>query len=127
MANENNEFSLLLGCGGHTVGDLITCNGVENVIINFAKHLDNVNKVTDFLDFQCGLFDRPIGDWNKVVNTIQVLRNTYNLIDDKLWQSLQIWFPMHKRCGGYLRLVLNSDVPKYLIIQEEFVVPNKRT
>ena len=118
------KFSLVLGCGGQKYHTITLCSGTLNVIINFDRYFEQeqLDKVMDFLDFTCGLFDRPIGDWNKVTNTLKMFRERFSLIDDKTWEALHVWLPQHKRCGAFLRLVLNEDLKEEN--QELLIVPN---
>jgi hypothetical protein len=118
-----NEFSLILGCGGRVINGLTICSATINVIINFDCHIEPepLEKVMSFLD-DCGLFDAVMMDWNKVVNTLKVLRERYNLITDKTWSVLHTWFVRHKECGGYLRLVLNSEIHSF--IEEGISMPH---
>lgn len=127
------QFSLVLGCGGYTYNNIELCSGTHNVIIDFNHHLDatTLQKIMDFLDFACGLFDRPMGDWNKVINTLKLLREQHNLIDDNIWEALHAWIPRHKQCGGFLRLALNTDIESIfsksaqVLVQKESIKYNK--
>lgn len=122
----SHEFSLVLGCGGYRYKDIVLCSGTMNVIINFSRHFDanELSQIMDFLDHGCGLFDNVVGDWNKVVNTLQLLFNKYKLISDDLWLGLHVWLPQHKKCGGYIKLVMNDELNKILIQNnDELVVP----
>lgn len=124
MASE--KFSLILGCGGYRYNKLTLCSGTYNVIIDFNRHFDpnDLEKVMDFLDFTCGLFDGPIGDWNKITNTLKFLYDRFKLIDDKMWEALHVWLPHHKRCGAVLRLVVNEEIPiLFAQTQEHLIKP----
>ena len=105
----NNNFSLILGCGGYSYNDVILCAETQNIIVNFGKHHDDneFEKIMDFLDFSCRLFDQTIADWNKITNILKILREQFNLIDDKKWEALYMWLPIHKRCGAYLMLKMD--------------------
>lgn len=121
------QFSLVLGCGGNEHNNFTLCAGTYNVIIDFNRHFSGEESVVimDFLDFACGLFDGPMGDWNKIVNTLKVLRERFKLLDDKLWEALHIWLPQHKRCGAFLRLMFNADIETaFNISQESLVEPS---
>jgi hypothetical protein len=122
-----NDFSLILGCGGFRYNDLNLCSGTLNVIINFSGHFnpDESDKIMDFLDHTCGLFDRPIGDWNKITNTLKMFYEQFKLIDDKMWQALYVWLPHHKRCGAYLKLSFNEDVDAIMKAQDVLILPEK--
>jgi hypothetical protein len=79
----------------------------------------------DFLDFACGLFDTTMGDWNKIVNTLKLLRERFHLLDDKTWQALHMWLPQHKHCGAFLRLMFNADIETtFKVTQESFIEPD---
>lgn len=122
MASE--KFSLVLGCGGHKYHNLTLCAGTYNIIIDFNRHFDAVEleKIMDFLDFTCGLFDGTIGDWNKVTNTLKLLYDRFKLIDDKTWEALHVWLPQHKRCGAFLRLIINDEIPLMFVQSQEALI-----
>ena len=106
------SLSLVLGCGGYSYRGFSLCSGTYNVITEFSRHFEGVEleKVMDFLDYTCNLFDGVMSDWNKITNTLKMLRTQFHLIDDQKWESLHIWLPRHKQCGAVLRLVLSSEV-----------------
>lgn len=96
------------------------------MIVDFNRHFDAepLAKIMDFLDFACNLFDGPVGDWNKIINTLKLLRDSHHLIDDKLWEALHMWLPQHKRCGAFLKLMFNADIEASIKPQEELVEPS---
>jgi len=121
------KLSIVLGCGGYKYNKLTLCSSTYNVIVDFNRHFEaeELEKIMDFLDFTCGLFDGAMGDWNKITNTLKLLYERFKLIDDKVWQALHILLPQHKRCGAVLRLVINDDVPLlFASSQEAFIVPS---
>lgn len=122
--NSSNPFSLILNCGGFKYNDVILCAGTTNILINFDKHVDaqQIEKIIDFLDYSCLLFDKPIIDWNKIVNTLKMFKEQYHLIDDQMWLGLTAWLPQHKKCGASLSLCLNSEL-NLLELQEHFITP----
>lgn len=122
MASE--QFSLVLGCGGHSIDGMVLCASTYNIIIDFDRHFDalELQKIMDFLDFTCSLFDRPMGDWNKIINTIKMLREQFGLINDKTWKNLHMWLPLHKQCGAFLRLMFNADIDSILSPSQESLV-----
>lgn len=121
-----NKFSLVLGCGGKKHLDFILCSGTLNQLINFDKHIENnkAEEIMVFLDYTCGLFDAVMWDWNKVINTIKILRDKYSLIDDNMWENLHIWLPQHKKCGGFLRIILNTEL--FMNEKDDFVLPESK-
>jgi hypothetical protein len=121
------QFSLILGCGGYKHYDMTMCAGTYNIIINFNRHFDaeELKKIMDFLDFACNLFDRPMGDWNKIVNTLKLLRERHHLLNDKTWEGLHLWLPQHKHCGAFLRLIFNADIEStFRQSQENLIEPD---
>ena len=125
MASE--QFSLVLGCGGQKHHNIVLCAGTYNTVINFNRHFEaeELKKIMDFLDFACGLFDTTMGDWNKIINTLKMLRERHHLLDDKLWEALHLWLPLHKRCGAFMRLMFNADIESTLnkTIEEKLIEP----
>jgi len=92
--------------------NITMCAGTYNAIVDFDHHFEaqELKNIMDFLDFACNLFDTTMGDWNKIVNTLKMLRERHHLLDDKTWEALHLWLPQHKRCGAMLRLVFNADI-----------------
>lgn len=106
------------------------CAGTHNIIINFNRHFEPVELKTimDFLDFACGLFDSTMGDWNKIVNTLKMLRERFHLLDDETWKALHMWLPQHKHCGAFLRLMFNADIATtFKPAQDAFIEPDYLT
>lgn len=122
MASE--KFSLVLGCGGFKHNEMMLCAGTYNIIIDFDRHFEAVKLQTimDFLDFACNLFDRPMGDWNKIINTLKMLREQHGLLNDKIWEALYLWLPRHKQCGAFLRLIFNADIESILNSSQETLI-----
>ena len=117
------DFSLLLTCGGFLSNKVVICAGTNNIIIDFAKDFskEQHQKIMDFLDISCQLFDSPISDWNKIINVLSIFKNDFNLISDDLWTDLYVWFPIHKKCGATIRLILNTEL--IMVDNEELVLP----
>ena len=79
-----NDFSLVLGCSGCKYNDLVLCSGTFNLIIDFAGHFEpeKSKQIMDFLDYTCELFDYPMGDWNKITNTLKILYDNFKDISN---------------------------------------------
>lgn len=118
----SNSFSLLLGCGGLTIHGLTICSPSISIVMDFDIHIEKemLDKVVDFLD-SCGLFDSIVSDWNKVIGILRMLRDRHHLISDDKWYALSVWLPRHKKCGGFLRLILNSDLPSFT--EDSIIMP----
>lgn len=125
--NSSNPFSLILSCGGSKHNNIVLCASTINTIIDFDKHFEPIKleKIMDFLDYTCGLFDAPIVDWNKITNTLKIFKEQFGLIDDKLWAALHTWLPLHKKCGAVLALCLNSELNKTLSMPDEILISPK--
>jgi hypothetical protein len=124
MPNPSNPFSLVLSCGGYRYNGIVLCSSTINAIIDFNRHGDALilEKIMDFLDYSCGLFDGPMIDWNKITNTLKIFKEQFGLIDDTLWQALHTWLPQHKKCGASLRLCLNNELTKMLSTTDEVMI-----
>lgn len=118
------EAYLILGCAGLRVNDMIICRGTENIVLDLSN-IETPHKLMDFFDFTCKLFDNVESDWNKIINIIKTLRNTFNLIDDNKWDTIQIWVMQHKKCGAFLRLCIKEEFKPTYIEKEELVTPKK--
>lgn len=122
------KFSLVLNCGGYRYEEMIMCASTTNVIIDFDRNMELVElqKLMNFLDYTCGLFDRPMADWNKIVNTLKIFKEQFKLLDDKKWKALYTWLPQHKKCGGVLKLVLNDELKNINNGKEVFIKPQQK-
>ena len=105
------EAYLVLGCGGfETESGFLVCPSVSNPMIDLSLLPDDkYNKTMLFLDKACGLFDRPIYDYNKLSNVLNMLYKTYQVIDPKILNEIQRFIKMHKDCGIFLILLLKED------------------
>jgi hypothetical protein len=114
-------FSLVLSCGGYEFNNMVLCSSTINVIIDFDRHMEDIQneKTMDFLDQSCSLFDGPMTDWNKITNTLKMLKERFGLIDDKKWLALYSWLPLHKKCGASLILCLNDNLDELLLVSKE--------
>lgn len=117
------KLSLVLGCGGYMYHNFILCAGTHNIIVDFNYFgAIKLKEIMDFLDITCSLFDGPMGDWNKIINTLKILYERYHLLDDNTWKALHIWLPQHKHCGAILRLVINADIESIFKTSQELLI-----
>ncbi len=126
--NSSNPFSLVLSCGGLKYNGMNLCASTINTIINFDRYFEatQLEKIMNFLDHTCGLFDGPTIDWNKIINILKIFKEQFYLLDDKTWEALHVWLPQHKKCGAVLTLCLNNELSKMLSIRnEDFIYPGK--
>lgn len=101
---------LVLGCNGHKKGKFVFCKGTSNPIINLSEIEDSqYNKVVDFLDNSCDLFDYKITDLNKLSNTLNLLNKVYSVFSKNVLEDIQLYINMHKNCGLYLVLLMEED------------------
>lgn len=102
---------ILLGCNGH-VGDggFVYCRSTVNPIVDLSRvPADIRNKLENFLDKACGLFDENCFDYNKCINIINFLYRQFGIIDEDTLHKIQAYLRMHKKCGIYLMLMLKED------------------
>lgn len=102
---------LIFGCNGlGGYDDFIFCRGVENKILDLDDlKEEEYNIIINFFDNACDLFNFPINDYNKCVNTISLLYKNYNLFDQKRMLQIQSFIKQHKSCGIWLMLILKED------------------
>ncbi len=100
------NINVNLGCNGNVGQDRFCyCNSVENVILDVSSVLPKEQeKLLDFLDDTCALFNEPCYDYSKIVNIIKILYKTFELIDPNMLESIQGFIRMHRSCGLILRL-----------------------
>lgn len=102
---------LILGCNGHSdKSGFIYCRSCNNPLLDLAKiKREEYDKVLDFLERSCSLFDRPCYDHNKCVNIINYLYRNFSIISEDKLHKVQAFIKMHKSCGTYLMLILKED------------------
>lgn len=102
---------LVLGCNSFTSSDgFVFCHGVQNPIIDLTKFPEEkYSELVDFFDNACDLFNRPINDYNKCVNTLSFLYKKYDAYDQKMLSNIQTFVKNYKDCGIWLSLVLKED------------------
>ena len=102
---------LVLGCNGLTSPDkFVYCKGIQNPIIDLTRlPEDKYTKILDFFDTACDLFNAPINDYNKCVNTLSLLYKSYDAYDQKMLTHIQSFIKTHRDCGIWLMLVLKED------------------
>ena len=102
---------VVLGCNGaNTPSGFISCSSVENPIIDLTKIEETQYPgVMQFLDDACSIFDSPVSDYNKCVNTLSYLYKNFGVYDQKMLFSVQHFLKMHKECGVWLMLILKED------------------
>ncbi len=105
------EAYLVLGCNGFIGEDgFRTCHGVENSILDLTEvPEENYDSLLEFFDNACDLFNRPMNDYNKCVNTLSLLYKTHNAYDKRTLHNIQNFLKMHKQCGVWLILVMKED------------------
>ena len=102
---------LILGCNSHTDTEGFRYSeGLSNPIVDLSRlGKDKSKEVLDFLDNACGLFDAPMFNYNKCINTMSFLHKTFGIINENTLHKIQIFIRMHKRGGIYLMLILKED------------------
>jgi len=102
---------VLLGCNGFTDTEgFLFCNSITNHIVDLSKiKYDEKERVINFLDKACGLFDAACYDYNKCINIVNFLYRQYGIIDEDGLHKIQAFLKMHKRCGIYVMLILKED------------------
>jgi hypothetical protein len=105
------DACLILGCGGYeTHTGFLVCSSVSNVMLDLKDiSEDNYEKTMVFLDRTCKMFDRPVYDYNKVVNIISLLYKNYHVIEEDRLIDIQRFIRLHKECGIFLILLLRED------------------
>jgi hypothetical protein len=102
---------ILLGCNGFTDSSSFKyCSSALNPIVDLSMlEPGDQDKVSNFLDNACGLFDAPCYDYNKCINIVNFLYRQFSIIDEDGLHRIQGFLKMHKRCGLYIMLTLKED------------------
>lgn len=108
---ERLDAYLLLGCNGLVItNNFRNCSGVENIIINLRDLEDEpYQKVVEFFDQACGLFDSPVYDYNKCTNILTTLYRDHQLISQAQLHNIQLFLKTHKTCGIFLFLLMREE------------------
>ncbi len=103
------DILLIMGCNGFSsTGGFHYCHSVNNPILNVSKQ-EELDKILQFLDKTCELFDRPCADYNKCMNIVSMLFRDFKVIPQETLHNIQAFSRQHKTCGIYLALVLSED------------------
>jgi len=102
---------LLLGCNGHIDKERFKyCGSTCNPIVDLSSiNPEDKEKIFNFLENACGLFDAPCYDYNKCVNIVNFLYRQFSIIDEDGLHKIQAFLKMHKMCGLYVMLILKED------------------
>ena len=98
---------LVLGCREfYDEDEFCFCEHISNVILDLYKlKNDDKEKIINFLDYTCGLFDKAIYDYNKCVNVINMLYSSYKVITKDMLVKIQKFLQMYRKFGIYLMLI----------------------
>jgi hypothetical protein len=102
---------LILGCKGYKDDDGFQyCHTSNNPILEL-RDLDDFEyeKIIDFFDNACGLFNSSVSDYNKCSNILNILYKTHKVISPEMLNKIQYYLSMHKRCKPFLILMLRED------------------
>ncbi len=105
------NINVILGCNGNVSSNRFCyCGSVENIILEISRiPIKEQEKLLDFLDDTCGLFNEPCYDYSKNVNIIKILYKTFEVIDEQMLESIQAFIRMHRSCGLIIRLEEGSN------------------
>lgn len=132
----NYDVHLLLGCWGLQQDSFILCGGVENTILSIGLSTPQYQELMDYFD-NLRLFDRPLFEWNAILNVIYNLENKFSQVTKptflpKQKERIQKYLQQHRSCGVYLKLALADDlqIPTVSVKEEkdrEIFVQGRRT
>ena len=102
---------LVLGCNRYVDKDGFRYSeSLSNPVVDLSKiDSDKKESVIEFLDSACGLFDAPMYNYNKCVNTLGLLNKTFGIINTDALYKIQGFIKMHKRGGIFLMLIMKED------------------
>jgi hypothetical protein len=101
-------MKLILGCHGHRNFGWSLCKGTQNMLLNLNELGSEAEQVMDYLDRHCKLFESVVDDNNKVVNIVHYVINR-GLVQDHMKKLIYESLAMHKLCGHYLFIRVDSD------------------
>ena len=85
------------------------CETISNKILYLNKiKKEDREKLYSFLDNACGLFDRPVFDYNKLSNILKMLYGNFEVIDETTLKKIQQFIFMYKKYGLSLFLALEE-------------------
>jgi len=103
------KVTLMLGCWGRTDKGFSICNGVSNAILDLTLNSDRNVAISEYLDSNYGLFDRPL--YNGVHSAIFNIQDKFSLkgkpvFGETVFRWMEEFCLMHAKCGLFLRLEL---------------------
>lgn len=104
---------LVLGCYGRVENEFVSCNGIQNRILEINDRLYGYEDLLNYFD-NCRLYDRPLFDYNALRNFIAYLQEKFDqparkLFTERQYQLYQKFIIDHRHCGLYAKLVLSPD------------------
>ncbi len=102
---------MILGCNRHTDSEGFSYSeSVSNPIVDLQKiKKEEREDVIKFLDDACGLFEAPMFNYNKCINTINFLYRSFSIINEGKLKKIQSFIRMHRRGGIFIMLILKED------------------
>jgi len=109
----NYKLYLVLGCFGRKDDSFVSCNGVENNILEINNSLLSYKEIMDYFD-GVRLFDKPSFDLNNIRHILYNLQNKYDQGTKRIWSESKYrlyekFLLRHKDCGNYIKLSLSND------------------
>lgn len=120
------DLYLLIGCHGREESGFVLCPSVSNRILKIDHTLVDPDGIIKYFD-ALKMFDRPLLDQNAIRQMIYRLQERYDQKFKRLWTDhefslLERFLVMHKQCGIYSQLVLDSSNSFVKNPQEETVL-----
>lgn len=107
------DIVVVMGCFGLKNDDFISCNGIENIILEANTSLYKYNEIMDYFDV-CRLFDKPLLEFNAIRHFIHNIHDRFDQVIKPIWlpkkfELYQKFVINHRHCGLYIKLATLED------------------
>lgn len=103
---------LILGCWGREEDGFKSCSGVSNKILELTAQSERNRAIIDFLDDNYRLIDKPL--YSNIHTALFGIQDKFSqtgrpVFDKTYFHKLEAFCQMHKKCGLYLRFLLEEE------------------
>ena len=93
---------LKLGCWGYEKEGLTLCHGVENDILNLTKSTEKNIEITEFLNNNYQLVEKPLRA--NIHTCLFKIQDRYGPFEERHFKAIEEFCISHKFCGLYLKI-----------------------
>lgn len=103
---------LILGCWGRAEDGITACCGIENEVLDITSDSKMNVAITEYLDTNFNIFDRPI--YNNIHTAVWNIQERFSdkkgaVFPKRMFERMEEFCSMHVKCGLFLRLEIQDE------------------